>query len=270
MSLADIYLDYAAILATITYTLGGLLFMLPIPVHGVKKWGQNMIKDGIYATFLAAIYKFILSITKIIMGMLHISWQSYILTLTAEELAVGGAYIFLSSLLSLESFFSSIPILGTIVSIVGGKEFIKGLASSLGATLQFITMLYAFSVFIEFTAPLLIAIGIMFMALPFRIGKDAGAFLISFSLVLYVGLPFLPTFDSIIFGVMFQGQSMYEMLASIIATSIISLNLLTSVIPLLQLYVTISTVYIGFLLAVAYGIAELILSRSLPFEINLF
>ena len=272
MTLSDTYLDYATLLATLTYTLGGLFYILPIPIHGVKKWGPAMIKDGIYATVWIALYKFIFDIAASIMNLLNISWGNYILTLEAEQIIIGAAYIFLSTVLSLENFFDNIPGLETIISIIGDKQFIKQLAASLGSALQFLGVLFAFSTLIEFATPFFVALGILFMSLPFRIGKKIGALLVAFSLVFYIGLPFLPSFVNLILGIIFPTSfpSIFKTIGEIAAASSLTGNILTAVMPLLQLYVTISTAYIGILAAIAYAIGEMISSGRIPVQIDVF
>mgnify|MGYP001772517116 CR=1 FL=1 len=222
MSLSDLsnmFLDYAAILATITYTLGGLLFMLPIPVHGVKKWGQNMIKDGIYATFWTAIYDAVLKFANFLMGLLGASWPTYMFTLSTATGTLGAAYTMLAGIIAGAKAIGGldIPIISGIGKAVGSFQPLIAATQGMGDLLEFYILLYAFSVFIEFTAPLLIALGVMFMSLPFRIGRGIGSMLIAFSLVFYIGLPLLPVFDGLILAALFAGlklPSIWDFLAT--------------------------------------------------------
>jgi hypothetical protein len=60
----------------------------------------------------------------------------------------------------------------------------------------FIATVYGLAVFIKNYYYLLMAIGVVLYAMPFRLGRSAGAWLLAFAIVFNAGLPLLPVFVS--------------------------------------------------------------------------
>jgi len=207
MDLSSVFLDYAALIATVTYTLGGLFYILPIPIHGVKKWGPAMIKDGIYATVWIAIYDAVLKLAYYIMGLLGASWGNYMITLTGAVSTLGATYTILAGIIAGAKVIGGldIPIISGIGNAVGSFQPLISATNGVGDLLEFYILLYSFSVLIEFATPFLISLGVMFLSLPFRIGRGIGSMLIAFSLVFYIGLPLLPAFNGLVLLALYSG-----------------------------------------------------------------
>ena len=65
-------------LAVLTYTIGVLLYSLPIPVSGLKRWAPRLVSDGIYALVLVTAYNVIVTAANELQSQLTGSWTSYI------------------------------------------------------------------------------------------------------------------------------------------------------------------------------------------------
>ena len=193
------FLNIAGALGGLTYTLGALIYALPVPFRKLKEWGPTMIKDGVYAMFWVAFYSVIVSLASSFFSSLWDSYLTWLYQMTFElvffDTALSGLSRALPVIKSLSvtiSFPKSFPRTpsvnsGTLLSL--GSSFLSN-----GASL--FTVLLALSLIVLENWELFLAIGVMLVSTPFRIGRSAGATLIAFSIVFYVGLPLLPVFVS--------------------------------------------------------------------------
>jgi len=228
-----LFITYALYLAGLTYFLGVLIYMLPIPFEGLKEWGPNLIKDAIYVTVWVSIYQYVLNFATYLLTLIGASWSSFlssVLTDFAILLGLDFAFAFVSSgaLNSLSGLFGSgsggsdqstggtVPggvndvsskfnLADSIAKFISGTG-IPGVAASLIQDLfLFYLALVIIVLLIYHGATLLTTIGIFLMALPFRIGRKAGSVFIAMSLVYYVGLPLMPAFDTLLASIAYGG-----------------------------------------------------------------
>jgi len=175
-------LFYAQLLSSLTYSLGALFYALPIPVYGIKKWGPMLIKDSIYVAAWILMDAVVLAFAQQIMNMLGVSWDSYFNWLFQVENWDMNAYLILRTIITIVSYVSINYPIFTLFS------FLLGLSASYFEFLDMISlMIYQY-------VGIFVAIGILLMSLPFRIGRSIGASFIGSSLVFYVGLPYMPNF----------------------------------------------------------------------------
>ncbi|AWR97309.1 hypothetical protein DFR86_06915 [Acidianus sulfidivorans JP7] len=174
-------------LASLTYVIGALIMALPIPLYGVKKWGTRLITDGIYATIWTDIYGLTMYIIQYINNLLGASWSYYyqwIYAVLVEEVdlyaVIRTAYVFAS--------VSQDP---AITVFLAPLSFIFSFLTGLITTTE--TLLVISNVVYEYT-PIFVALGILFLSMPFRIGRNIGSSLIAFGIVFYSALPYLPNF----------------------------------------------------------------------------
>lgn len=124
-------------------------------------------------------------------------------------------------------------------------------------------------IFIQNSYMLLIAIGVLLISLPFRMGKGIGGTLISSSMVFYVGLPYLPIFMQNMTGVYPQVQ-----LQSITINELSTLvETIVGIIPsLIITFIIIPILYISILAGLSIGLGNTIggTSGRLPFPLDLF
>ena len=178
-------LYYAQLLATLTYFLGSLIYGLPIPIYGVKKWAPRLITDAIYVIVWNSIYLAVLSFLTQLLDMLGVSWSNYEIWLNQVLNFEEELYAVLKVLISTLNITEA----GMVLTIPLGQ-----LMSILLTIITYTESLISISNLIYQYVGVLIALGILFLAIPFRIGRGAGGAMIGTSIVFYVGLPYLPQF----------------------------------------------------------------------------
>lgn len=172
-------------LVLLTFSLGVLILALPIPLRGLKAWSGRLISDSILAFILITLFWTLISFSNGFPLMFGWSWEEFsdwlthILGLLLAFKAVIAAIIAAARAFYLSQLVSSMlwPI-DNVVNIV---------------ILTF-TTIYALSIVVRKSYLYLAALGIALYALPLRVGKSAGAWLLSFALVFNAGLPLLPAF----------------------------------------------------------------------------
>ena len=175
-------LFYAQLLASLSYSLGSLFYALPIPVYGIKKWGPRLISDSIYVIVWTTIYTGVLSFAEQLLSLLGVSWNSYFQWLYQVENYDIIQYEIIKAMID------ALQYLGGTFAPFMLFSFLLSIATS------FIEFLTIISQMIYQYTGIFVALGILLMGLPFRIGRSIGASFIAASLVFYVGLPYLPTF----------------------------------------------------------------------------
>ncbi len=184
----DEFLIIAYSLAILTYYLGVLIYLLPIPVWSIKKWAPTLIYDSFAVTILVLLFTSIIEATSYFGGILGVSWNLYFNWLI-ERIAILGSFISLLISISLA------------ISQAGGRALV---ASFLGpitsiATYTLIVMEFFFVLGLVFKGYFakILAFGILLYAVPFRLARSAGASLIAMSIVFTIALPLLPTFVNV-------------------------------------------------------------------------
>jgi len=174
-------------LVLLTFSLGVMILALPIPLRGLKAWSGRLISDSIIAFILITLFWTLISFSNNFPLMFGWNWEGFndwithILGLLLAFKAVIAAIIAAARAFYLSQLVSTLlwPI-DKIVNIV---------------ILTFVTI-YALSIVVRKSYLYLAALGIVLYALPLRMGKSAGAWLLSFALVFNAGLPLLPAFIS--------------------------------------------------------------------------
>ena len=71
------FITFALYLSSLTYFLGVLIYMLPLPFRGLKEWGPTLIKDAIYVTVWVSIYNYVISFAQGLLSIIGASWNSF-------------------------------------------------------------------------------------------------------------------------------------------------------------------------------------------------
>ncbi|MEM0453539.1 MAG: carboxypeptidase-like regulatory domain-containing protein [Sulfolobales archaeon] len=170
-------------LAILTYNLGVVLYSLPIPLKSVKRWGTNLIIDGISTSILISSFTLILGLANLLQSLLNADWNAYFTWVGSRIAMVFSAFSALTYISGLIKSYTSI--LSSPINIVLGY---------LSAAFSALRLLAFLGSFILNYYRYLIVLGVLLYSLPMRIGKNAGAYLIAMSLVFYIGLPLMPAF----------------------------------------------------------------------------
>ncbi|NPA97311.1 MAG: hypothetical protein GXO32_06895 [Crenarchaeota archaeon] len=187
MDLASL-LQISLYLSMLTFYLGVLIYALPIPITGLKKWGPRLISDAFYVAALSLAFYTILNAASYIASALGANWIAYYGFITGQ---LTGQLSMIFGLTSITKLVNPrfAPIVSKIVSTLVGKLMVAVYVT---------TFMYVLGLVIQKSYAALAALGIALMAIPFRIARGAGAFLLSFALVFYVALPLYPHFFSFI------------------------------------------------------------------------
>ncbi len=184
MTTVQLFLLLAAQLAVLTYNIGVLLYALPVPSRRIKRWAPVLIEDGLYAALLFSLFSLMLYLSD------YMSLYSGVtLSQVAEWLRTVMSNIVLLYL-SAKIFASAL----SRIPVVGSFSFLLVLPISLivyTVVTAMASVLVPIYIIIKLKAELA-ALGVALYALPFRIGRNAGASLIAFVVIGNVAFHFLP------------------------------------------------------------------------------
>jgi hypothetical protein len=174
-------------LAILTFYIGVLVYALPLPFSTVKRWGPQLLWDGVLALFLATIYAILYSTSNRLALMLGGSWTLFNLWYSAA----------LSVSLNLKMVIAALTAIPEVARLAG-PVYAVALPLDRAATLAilFLTTLAGIAELVYNYGLVLVAFGVVLYATPFRITRGAGAWLIAFILVFSIGLQTLPLFIS--------------------------------------------------------------------------
>jgi len=176
-------------LSILNFYLGVLIYALPIPLTGLKRWAPKLIIDAFFIASLALSIDVIINVAKFIQYMLGGNWSIFIDTVRSN-IALRSIII-----IGLDSLASYIRLV-----LPGIARIIRMSVNVLSISLYALIAIYVLSIFIYKSLWLLTSLGIAFMSIPFRIARNGGAFLLSFALVFYIGLPLYYSFLSMLFS----------------------------------------------------------------------
>jgi len=181
----NLFLLIAYYLALLSFYLGVLIYSLPIPITGLKRWGPRLLSDAFFVATLVVGFDLIIEFANYLLQLLGASWPIF----TATIAMAAGSELFLLSILSeISSFiYKAMPTIASLINI---------LSSKIVYSLYILLFMYTLALFIKYGHYLIASLGVALMAIPFRIARGAGALLFAFSLVFYVGLPLYPWFYS--------------------------------------------------------------------------
>jgi len=170
-------------LTILTFYLGTLIYALPIPVTGLKRWGPRLLNDAFFIAILISSIEIILGFVDYLRQILGGDWSTYLGF-------VKGMIVFRSTAIMIMSALAS-----TLSKIIPGIARIITIGINMvSASLYALMLLYFLGLVIFYGMASLVSLGVALMAVPFRISRAAGAFLVSFALVFYLALPLYPQF----------------------------------------------------------------------------
>ncbi len=179
-------LSIALNLSVLTFYIGVLLLVLPIPLRSVKKWGSRLVVDGFTAAALIFASTLIFEFIDYLKTMLGVESPSLFMTMKFAE--YGGIMLVarvVGTLLSPLTFKVSSTIASIIVSVM------TMVISALATLMVFLTM-------VTVARDVLVSLGVLLYSLPFRIGRSAGAALIAFTVIGNILLPLFPSWYEIL------------------------------------------------------------------------
>ena len=170
-------------LVVLTFDLGVLIYAMPVPIHGLKRWAPRLIQDSILAFILIAVFDFSFRASNTIAAMLGGSWQllhTWISSGAAEFVAIKTVRFLLE--------LAPDPT-GVSDALAGLMRPLDRLATT---ALYFIGFIAGLAYLVETYGRYLAALGLVLYSAPFRVARAAGAWLFSFAIIFSAGLQVLP------------------------------------------------------------------------------
>ncbi len=172
-------------LAILTFYIGVLVYALPIPLAGLKRWAPILMGDAVLAAGIALLFYTLLDASDMIAAKLGGSWEFF----NSWYL---DAFTVVTSLKTLIAAIYSIPGPPGVISAV--KTMLSPVDKASTAALLSILTIGGIASLVKAYGTLLAALGVALYAVPFRILRGAGAWLLAFTLVFNAGLQVLPVF----------------------------------------------------------------------------
>lgn len=172
-------------LSALSYYIGTLLYMVPVPFYGVKRWAPTLMVDGIFSAILVFAYTTLLWLIEYFGGLLGSDWNSFYTWLGIKTGIVA-------------TLMTILRIIAVSASFTGAKIIVNSIISPLISSLTYVTMalltIAIIAVIITSYGARLIALGILLHAVPFRLTRASGAMIISIVMVFSIGLPIMPLY----------------------------------------------------------------------------
>ncbi len=251
-------------LSTLSYTCGVLFQTLPLPWRSLKAHGPALMMDGVTSQIAILTIGLVQSLIQWISNLLQQSigapfnTSTNAMTVIVTQLSTLDASLFL-----LIATLSTTVILAPVAS---------ALSSILGPILTWTTValivwliVQAILVFLPTIWITLYTLGVVFLAIPFRIGRRLGSTMMATSLTLIIMLPFMPSL-----AIWLEGNLGYESalqpIEDIIAKSKSNPFMLLALIP--QLPVSLASLMVSVVLSLvifpfAYFFVVSMVARSL-------
>lgn len=177
-------------LAWLTYVLGVLFQTLPLPRKALKAWGPTLMVDAVIAEFALASIGIVESLVNWVSQTIQAALGSPFNPTASFVIIVAELAAVDTMLVSILVALSSIPELALIAQTV---------SNLLNPALTIVTSALVLWIILEIIASFIpslwlttYALGIVFYALPFRVGRRLGSYLLSSSTVLTIAIPLMP------------------------------------------------------------------------------
>ncbi|MEM3346125.1 MAG: hypothetical protein QW159_00145 [Desulfurococcaceae archaeon] len=182
-------LNLAFYLSVLSYCLGLLLKALPLPFISIKKLGRSLVADGLFSATLVFSYNLIFRLMEYLGRVLGSDWIAFGYWLTDRISMITNLLAVLKALgIALDKLgfrFITSVILTPITNLVTSSYMM----------LLFILVI-ATVLFTSFK--LLMALGLVLHAVPFKLTRSVGSTILSFAIVFILGIPLMPAFSSLI------------------------------------------------------------------------
>lgn len=193
-------LTLAFYLSVLTYYIGTLIYMLPIPFYGLKKWAPQLMVDGVFSAIVVFSYSALLWLIDNFSTIIGADWSGFHVWFIEQFLTISG-------------FIVTLKTIGAGLSSIGlnflANSLISPMISTLTYLLIFLSTFYILVLSILNLAPVLLAIGSVLHSVPFRLTRGGGATLMSVVLVFSTCSPLMPHFVNVFSNTTIHGRFKY-------------------------------------------------------------
>ncbi len=172
-------------LAILAFYTGVLIYALPIPLPGLKRWAPTLMADALLAAILSLIFFTLFDASDRIAATLGGSWELF------QEWYEDSFSIITGIKTTIVSIYSIPDPSGALRGI---RSLLSPVDKAVTAALLFLLTVGGIAWLVKVYGTILAAIGVALYAVPFRILRGAGAWLLAFALVFNAGLQVLPLF----------------------------------------------------------------------------
>ena len=194
MTIADQLLQAALQLSILTYNIGVLVYLLPVPLRRLKRLAPLLIVDGLYSALIVGLFNVLLYASDYIgsisgytaLDALNIAKNMFerIILLFAQK----KYYEYFLSLIPAGKFTIIATLMYLPVSLIYGTV--------VSASLALLTIIVSV---LSLRAELA-ALGVLLYSIPLRLARSAGASLLAFVIVANAMIPFFPHWLGFIMG----------------------------------------------------------------------
>jgi hypothetical protein len=173
-------------LAVLGFHIGVLIYALPLPLRGIKRWAPILIVDSFLAVILLGIYTTLQTLASVIPDFVGGSWEKFSWWID-RSFAYAAFLKFVAGVVDLA--FSRFELMRPLTKLLADA------AHDFAYTMVIIALIYyaIAELVLRFGSEIML-VGLVLYSIPFRIARPAGAWLISFVLVFNAGIPLLPVF----------------------------------------------------------------------------
>jgi hypothetical protein len=194
----------AEALAMLTYFFGCMIQLIPVPWKGLRAHGPQLMMDGLVAELATVSVTLVPIVVEWATGILQAGFEG---SINNQPTAIA---LIIAQLTALDaSLFLLISVLSTTVVL---SPVAVALANMLGPLLTVTMVALILWIIVQVVIGLLPSIwlglyftGVVFLAIPFRIGRSLGSTMMATSIVLAVMLPIMPSM-----AIWFEGKLGYE------------------------------------------------------------
>lgn len=170
-------------LAILTFYTGVLIYALPIPWRPLKRWAPTLIWDSVAAATVSLLFYFMVDASNRIAQLIGGSWElfdAWLSISTSFLAAVKTAIVYVTAVFSA---------LGKGILV---KRLLSPLDAAVNTSLFTVFWVAGIAYLVRTFGPYLAAVGAALYAVPFRLTRGAGAWLLAFYLVFNAGLQVMP------------------------------------------------------------------------------
>jgi len=172
-------------LSILTYYIGVLIYTIPVPWWGLKRWAPTLIYDSLASIILLFSYTAITSFTSYLASIFNANWDTLVNWIIARISVLSTVSLALSSLVVIGSKILVPTVLSALIGPLLSTIFYIMLTLQIILTLTLVVKQY-------YTK--LLILGIVLYSVPFRLARSVGSGIIAFTIVFSIGLPLLPNF----------------------------------------------------------------------------
>jgi hypothetical protein len=112
MELILMLLVLSVSLAGLTYALGALIYALPIPLRGVKKWAPILMSDAVLTVVMASMFGGILYVINLIFSLIGVSRSDLVSDVGTIANNVARLYLFFKMVQNFYNAIFSLKVFG--------------------------------------------------------------------------------------------------------------------------------------------------------------